>query len=206
MVKFETIGMVNDKGWVMGFQTLKVFEDFREAVWKKTRTLSPLQEIGFRHEANRRKRFEQRMEGCYQLTSRSLKGLCLIFGTPEEAIGHLPNPDNRVLLANPDTETTIRIAIHEGQVTSRVKTPSTTYVYSYPITQALLPTNLDLAQEFIEFTHADDRAFDHGDDGNVIVALECTRQDVIRDLAILNPWMSRFLKQTDSSTADPEEN
>lgn len=187
MVKFDGIGLVNDKGWVMAFENIKILDEFREAMWKKTH---PLQEIGFISQVALRKGFERRMEEQYQLPNQSLKGLCLIFGSPEEAIGRLRIPEVRALLANPDTEASLRIAIHEGQVTSRVKAPNTTYTFSYPIAQVSLPTDLDLTKEYLAF--ADDRAIDLDAQENVMVVFEGTRRDMMKEIVAANPWLANL--------------
>jgi len=146
MVKFFAIGILDDQDWLYGFESLKLFDDFRKSIWRDHPG-----GISYLCQWVSQNSLERRAEGAYRLTPRSLDGACLIFGSREETSGQLVNPVVRDILTDPASEAVLRVCLAEGTVHSRVTRGEENYVASYPISQVLIPEGTSVRDKYHHF-------------------------------------------------------
>lgn len=173
MVKFDTIALCNDKGWVMAFANLDLFDQFRKELWG-----NPRFHLRLLLEWAGQNSLERYAESVYNLPSRSLDGTCLIFGNRDEAAGRLTTPLTREILTDPQTRAVVKAFTHTNLVETKVYRGDTSYVFSYPLSQTLIPPEADIEEGYIKFISS--RAHDR--DGDFCVVLDGTLAEMMAEL------------------------
>jgi hypothetical protein len=147
MVKFTFIGMENERGQVAMFNTLDSFDKFRKNLWVGQPSNVPLL-----LEWVAQNSLERGLEKRFNLTSRLLDGLCLIFGTRQELAERLTHPQTQAVLLNPATEVSLLISTPDSQVHSKTFLGEQSYHFAYPLEQLLIPSGTLIFQKYFEFS------------------------------------------------------
>jgi hypothetical protein len=109
---------------------------------------------------------ERGLEKQFDLTSRLLNGLCLIFGTRQELAERLTNLQVQAILFNPATKISLLISTLDSQVYSKTFLGDQSYHFVYPLEQVLIPSGTPIYQKCLEFSAQKNDGNIEGKDAN----------------------------------------
>ena len=149
MVRFVNITIEFQDGSTHKSRSLAEFNAFRCSRWDEL--ISP-DRSNYIREFNSHSTAEREWENRYQLPVGSLRGVCLLFGDRITAGEKLALPEAREVLSHPGTEARIEldeptgtayVLICSGQVSWAPKC----FLYSYPISETLIPQFEDMSSD-----------------------------------------------------------
>ena len=147
MVQFIGVSITTERGEMFMFQTLKLFDEFRKAIWQDHPEKWNLVIESFAQNNMERAAVQR-----FDLPEKSLEGACLIFGTKEETADRLMTPHARLILSDPTATASLDLSVSSKTVTSGVRRGQDHYSHTYPIKEALIPPETDLVTQYHNFS------------------------------------------------------